>query len=200
MKMSKEAVSNIGIIGPVRFSYLNVFKPRMNNMKQPPVLQFSATLMVPKKANQFCPNPVAIIEQIKAMTKAGAELKGVKNPSSPLRDGDTELNNDGEPKFPGYWYITANADADSKLILVNGVRQPVTDGWNSGDWGKVRVAFSGNPKYTNIGVFLQAIQFLHKDEALGGSSASADDFEVVENADGVGVKDDEYDPFADSED
>ena len=128
--MSNEA-TNIGIIGPVRFRYMNVFKPRMNNLKQPPVMQYSVTLMIPKKANDFCKDPIKICEQIKEMVKAGAELKGVKAPVSPFRDGDKETNNNGDPKFPGYWYVVASADADTKLILVDGARNPVTDGWNS---------------------------------------------------------------------
>ena len=46
------------VIGPVRFSYMSVFKPRLREKDGgEKVPEYSAVLLVPKKPNEFCPDP-----------------------------------------------------------------------------------------------------------------------------------------------
>ena len=112
----------------------------------------------------------------------------------PIKDGDVELNKAGYPKQPGYWYVRAWCKADFPPLLIDGAKQPVTGGWQSGDWGYVQVQFWGYDKAGNAGISggLRAIQFVKHDEPLGSGQATPDDFDTVQ-----GDASAEFDPFAD---
>ena len=209
--MAQEATTTTQIIGPVRFSYLSVFKPRLNKVKQPPTPEYSVQLLIPKQPNKFCPNPEAIIAQIKEMVKtAGAAKFGATKYKVPLKDGDKIEEGDDEPRNPGYWTVRVSASAEYPPTLLDGQGMTAHGGWESGDWGKVKVKAWCYDNAGNKGVSLGlwAVQFLYKDEPLGSSSdpsVLAKEFGTVEDADrpevlaGVGpaVSGDEYDPFAD---
>lgn len=203
-----EKSKTIGIVGPVRLSYLNVFRPRKNGLKNDE-LEYSATLLIPKAPNQFCPDPKAVGSSLTEIIKNAAAEKfgeGAKGWRSPLKDGDTDLGEDGAPKNPGYYTVRCSCKADFPPVLIDGARNHVTSGFESGDWGKVKLSAwtydtSGNK---GISVGLRAVQFLYKDEPLGQSSdptAIANEFEEVPGAvlaaAIAGAVSDEYDPFAD---
>lgn len=205
--MSENKIPNEGIIGMVRFSYLNVFTTRLNENKQPAVYEYSVLLMIPKKPNEFNPNPVETVKKLNALIKAGLDSK-FKNGTpavwtNPLKDGDKDLNKDtGEPRNPGYWTISATAGEAFKPLLIDGARNPVTSGWQSGDWGMVKVRMFGYDAKGNKGVScgLKAIQFLRHDEPIGGGITTPDEFDEL-NGDAPltgapAQSDDEYDPFA----
>ena len=196
------------IVGPVRLSYMSVFQPRHNEIRNKD--EFSVTLLFPKVASKFQPNAEAEIDAIKeavktaARNKFGSDFKGLW--ASPLKDGDRELRkSDGEPKHPGYWYLGVRADIDYPPKLIDGDIKPAKSGaWESGDWGAVKIALYGYDSNGNKGVGsgLLAIQFLYKDEAFGGDGgANEEGFETVANAvksmSAGTVGADEYDPFAD---
>jgi len=191
------------IVGPVRLSYMNVFKPRANDLKEGKK-EYSVTLLIPKEATAECPAPKDELDGMKAILKGVAfEKWGNKIPPNlrnPIRDGDTETDSQGEPKAPGYWFMNVSAKEEYPPMLINGAREKVTEGWNSGDWGKVQLAFFAYDQKGNRGVSagLRAIQFTHHGDPLGGTSVSADNFDVVATAkpssDGAP---DGYDPFAD---
>jgi hypothetical protein len=197
----KQLSSKQIIIGPVRFSYLTVFKPRMNDLKTPPVAEYSAILLIPKDGNDFLKDPKAELQgfanAVKGVLLEHFNGKAPDGWLNPLKDGDKEKNTQGEPKCPGYWFIKATASAEYPPALVtsvNGQLVKVTDGWGSGDWGEVKLNLSGYAhKSGNKGVFcgLNAIKFTRKDVSLGGGAASADGFDV----DAPQSQDDDYDPF-----
>lgn len=192
------------IVGPVRFSYMHVFQPKSNDMKDG-AFEYSVTLLFPKENNEFQPEAKEEIAELrKALNSAVYAKWGDKPPAnlrSPLRDGDKEIDNQGEPKAPGYWFMNVSAKEQYKPLLIDGERNPVKEGWNSGDWGKVHISLFAYDQKGNKGVSagLRAVQFLFKGESLGGGQASADAFDVVktETVAGNGPAPDEYDPFAD---
>lgn len=197
-------------LGPVRFSYMNVFSPRKTDTGE---MQYGVVCLIPKTANGFCKDPQAEYDGVKSCILEAAKsdkLKGAKNWANPLKDGDKELNGNGEPKYPGYWYVGAKAftrdrEGNEKLgpVVKDGLGVPISahSGFVSGDWGKVVLYFSAYDTSGNKGVtaYLNAVQCLYKDEPF--AKGTGDEFEPVEDAHKVGAAvsaDDEYDPFADA--
>jgi hypothetical protein len=198
-------VDNSIIVGPVRLSYLNVFKPKEGLNGD---IEYSATILIPKNPTQQCPDPKALAKKIAEAVKAGLTAKFGKEPpkwDNPLRDGDKELDGNGQPKQEGYWFVRSKCKEEFPPVLIDGSRQMVTPqmGWKSGDWGMVKLSPYGYDQKGNQGVAfgLRAVQFLYSDESLGGSFdpvAVANEFDVVEGAARPGAPaGDEYDPFAD---
>lgn len=186
-----------GVVGPVRFSYLCVHEARPNNLKPNDPPKFEATLLVPKEANEFCPDPAAVLAKIKTLAKeAFDDFFGSKKPAnakSPVRDGD-EPNTSGEPRYPGYWFVKTTSAYQP--LLIDGYRNKVTDkeAWVSGDWGFVKIACFGYDQSGNQGVSvgLRAVQFVRKDEPFGTGGTSADEFDLHQTPGGG----DGFDPFA----
>jgi hypothetical protein len=180
---------------------MNVFKPRKNAEDKS---EFSAVLLIPKVANEFFKgNPSdeakGIYEQIKEV--AGMKFGSATKFTNPIKDGDKELGQEGEPKNPGYWYINAKCPADWPPALIDGEKNEVRSGWNSGDWGLVKVRFYAYDfrGKKGVGVGLKAIQFLYKDEPFGSSGSATDGFDTVAGAHKPEEEayDQEYDPFGD---
>lgn len=201
-----QAQPGVGIVGPVRLSYMNVFQPKENKFRQGES-EYSVTLLIPKLPNEFCSDPKAVGKRIKELEAAALEKKFTAKPpkyDSPLKDGDIETNGEGEPKHPGYWFMAARCGVDYPPMLIDGDRHTVTAGWNSGDWGLVKVSMYGyefNGR-KGVGVGLRAIQFTRHDEQFGsGAATSIDEFAVVEGADktapAASSEDTPYDPFQD---
>lgn len=192
------------IVGPVRLSYLNVFTPKVNDLKDG-AKEFSAVLLFPKENCAEQPKAVEEVNELRAALKAAVFAKwGDKPPAklrNPIRDGDEETDSQGEPKAPGYWFMNVSAKEMYPPLLVDGTRQEVRGGWNSGDWGNVQVSIFAYDQKGNRGVSagLRAIQFTHKGEAIGsGGAPTPDVFDVVAGAAPSTAKaPDEYDPFAD---
>lgn len=196
------------VLGPVRLSYLTVFKPRLNEMNSQ--MEYSVVLMIPKLADEagYLKNPPehikALADEIKSVLaeKFGTKIPG--NWKNPLRDGDKETNNDGEAKMPGHFFMTAKCKSEYAPLLIDGPKNKVTDGWNSGDYGivKFKLFAFDQPANKGVAVGLRAIQFLHKGESLGGGEPTDEGFETVATttqADGYDPRRDpnspEFDPF-----
>lgn len=198
-------------LGPVRFSFMNVFSPRKTDHGEP---QYSIVCLIPKKANDFCKDPEAEIEGLKSCIREAAKsdkLKNAKVWANPLKDGDKELNGEGNPRYPGYWYVSAKAftrdrEGNEKLgpVVKDGLGVPISarSGFVSGDWGKVVLYFSAYDTSGNKGVtaYLNAVQCLYKDEPF--AKGGGDEFEPVADAykptASVGAGEEKaYDPFAD---
>jgi hypothetical protein len=188
------------VIGPVRFAFLNIFKPREQLDGSH---GYDAVLLIPKEPGEFCDDPKAVGRKLTEMIKnAAGERQGKYD--SPLRDGDVEVSGEGVPKFPGYWFVRAKAREEYPPIVIDGQRSPVTarDGWTSGDWGNAKLSCYWYDKSgkRGVGVGLRGIQFLYKDDSFGVAD-SPEDFPVVEDADINAAANDrgyeeDYDPFS----
>jgi len=188
------------LVGPCRFSYLTVFKPRKNDLNDE--MEYSVRLLIPKQPNDKCADPKAVAKMIADSIKVAKDEKipDAKVWDNPFRDGDTELDSNGEPKEPGYWYINAKAKAEYPPDAVDAKRNKVTAemGWQSGDWGKAVVTFYGyDNKKKGVGCGLRGIQFLYKDEALGGGGSVTHMFQEEQGDDPTAMAGDPYDPFGD---
>lgn len=177
------------IVPNVRLSYLSVFHPRKNTLRNNEE-EFSATLLIPKAPNTFCPDPLGTLKALREATQKALILKFKEVPkkyADCLLDGDVETDNDGESKHPGYWFISTRAGVEYPPVLLDGKRAPVLDAkaWVSGDWGNVKLSFFGydfeNKKGVSAG--LRAIQFTKKDEPFGSDQspeATRGEFDEVE--------------------
>lgn len=196
-----KATPGVGIVGPVRFSYLTVFKPRQNPNKEGVVMEYSVTMMIPKEPNEFCPDPKSVGKAVSTLINEALTAFFPTVPpkwTNPLQDGDTETDAEGRPKHPGYWFVRAWAGEEYPPLLIDGGRNKVTEGWQSGDWGMVKVSFYGYDKKGNKGVSggLRAVQFLRHDTPLGSAGVSPDEFAEVAGDSGLSQTSGDMDPFA----
>lgn len=191
----KKLTETVVIIGPARISYANVFKPRHNDLSKKD--EYSCVLLIPKTANDKMPDPATEVKELRASIKAAVESKfpGIDKTKwdNPLKDGDIETNDEGEPKFPGYFFIRAKACAEYPPLVIGPDRSPVGGGWDSGDWAKVKVSLYAWEFAAKKGVSagLRAVQFVFHDEKFGGGGNSIDGFDEEKNGPA------EIDPFAD---
>lgn len=170
------------VFGPVRFSYLNVFEPRMHKQKKR--LQYSASLLIPKKPVEgFCEDPKKLVDFIKAQsTDAITKLcKGVppKYADWVLQDGDTVTNDLGVPKFPGYWFINASSEASRPPAVIDNFGKEITDhkSFLSGHWGMAKIdiyAMENSDVPKGVYCKLLAVQKKKEDETF---AADHDSFE-----------------------
>lgn len=191
------------IVGPVRLSYLSVFAPRKSTLNDN--TEFTCTLLIPKQPTPQCADPKALLDRVKAHCKAIITEKwGTKPPAglrSPIRDGDTDLDGNGQPRQPGYWFIRASSSDAYPPLTIDGDRNVVTrdSGWDSGDWGYVKIGGYPYDAAGNRGVSmgLYGVQFTVRDEHFG-SRTTADEFEKVGVSGAPSSSSaDEYDPFED---
>ncbi len=172
MKLLNEE-GTLVIVPNVRLSYMQVFAPRLNKLREEE--EFSAVLLIPKEPTPgFCQDPLGTLKDIRETINRAAKAKFKEVPKkleTCLLDGDTETDNEGDPKHPGYWFISTRAKKDYPPILLDAARKPVIDAkeWVSGDWGNCKLSFYGYDFEGKKGVStsLRAIQFTKKDTPFG---------------------------------
>jgi hypothetical protein len=184
----KKLTETIVILGPVRLSYLNVFKPRMNNLRKSE--EYSTCLLIPKVPNDKCADPNSLLKSVREVIETALKEKFKEVPKkyeTCLLDGDAETDNDGNAKHPGYWFISTRSSVDYPPVLIDAKRQPVLDAtsWVSGDWGNAKLSFFGYEFEGKKGVStsLRALQFTKKDEPFGATldpESVAKEFDEVE--------------------
>lgn len=175
-------------IGPVRFSYANVFSPRKNEDGTDG--KYGVQLLIPKADKEA----VAMINKaFEAAKQAGVASKfegkmpaSLKNKTTPLRDGDEEK--EGEEVYEGMWFINTNSPTKPGVrVLENGTMSEALDGddFYSGCWGAATINFyaykvSGN---TGVAAGLNNVIKTKDDSRLGGGqSADADFNDMVDSA------------------
>ena len=177
-------------VGPVRFSYANVFSPRKNEDGTDG--KYGVQLLIPKSDKQAVEMINAAFEAAK---KAGAASKwdgkipaALKAKTTPLRDGDIEK--EGEEVYEGMWFInTSSPTKPGVRVLENGTICEAldSDDFYSGCWCAATINFypykvSGN---TGVACGLNNVVKTKDDERLGGgSSADADFSDMVDAAAG----------------
>lgn len=154
--------------GTVRFSYLNVFKPKAFSEGGPE--KYSVVLLIPKDDKKTV---AAIKKAVEEAKKAGVQDKWKgKVPANlwnPLRDGDEEKA-DEHPEYAGMYFLTAKSD--TKPILLDEYKDEILDQTElySGCWGRAAISFfayDNNSK--GIGAGLNALQKKRDDEPFGNA-------------------------------
>lgn len=157
-------------IGEVRFSYANVFAPRVNTSGQS---KYSCSILIPKENEEA----VRLVREAIAATQENGKTSiwGGKVPKPcriPLRDGDLEKD---DPVYAGCWFINASANEDKRpkvKVSEDGITSDALDGeeFYSGCYGIAVLNFfpygrSGN---NGVGAGLNMVIKTRDGERLGG--------------------------------
>jgi hypothetical protein len=175
-------------VGPVRFSYANVFTPRKNEDGTDG--KYGVQLLIPKSDTATV---AAINAAFEAAKKAGATSKwegkipaALKATTTPLRDGDIEK--EGEEVYEGMWFINTNSPTKPGVrVRENGAISEAldSDDFYSGCWGAATINFfpykvSGN---TGVAAGLNNVIKTKDADRLGGSRSAESDFnDMVDEA------------------
>lgn len=180
------------ITGKVRVSYWKADIGETNKLNGKH--EFSTQLLIDK-------DDAETVNAIKAAAKAALTEKFgdriPKNIRNPLRDGDTETNQDGSPKGPAYeGKFFMNVKSTKRPGIVDTKGRELADGKiKSGDY--VRVSLNSYP-YSNAGnngvaFGLNNVLFVEEGESLGqGRSSAYDDFGITASAADSTVSDDDW--------
>ena len=182
------ANTNVVTKTPVRLSYVHLNEPRKNDNGEE---KYGAVLLIPK-------TDTATVKQINDAIAAarvagvGAGLRGAANFLSPLRDGDGQRPRGGDygPECKGCWVLSTSSKRQPKVVdrRVQPILDP--DEIYSGMWAIVDINFAcfSVPSNSGITCYLNNVQKIRDDEALGGSAARPEDvFTAVEDDDGLGL-------------
>jgi hypothetical protein len=168
------------VTGKVRGSYVNVFRPRLNDLSGQE--EYSLSILIPKSDK-------ATVGKIKAAIESASMSKWNGKPPAnmrvPLRDGDAEKPD--EEAYQNHYFI--NLKSKDKPGIVDKDRQEVlsSDEFMSGDYCRVSMNAFGYEQKGNRGVSfgLNNIQVIGKGQPLGGRGRAEDDFDNYEDTDGA---------------
>jgi len=181
-----------------RFSYLHALTPKEN--KQNGKNEYSVVALIPKTS----PDGEAIRKIIDELKNETWLSKGKRLPPkfwNPLRDGDTDCKQNGDPYGPecaGHYIVSAKRDDKKAPDVVGTMRDAegklirLTDKQiKSGDYGRISINLSAYTKGdSGVGAYINNIQLVTQGEALGGGADADDDFGSYDDDEGG------YDPLA----
>lgn len=188
-------------IGPVRVSFPDLVKPRVNDINGK--TQYGIQVWLPKgqTAPDIAPNAVAEATAFKQAMDATFAEKFGKNakPTTDkpiMQDGDQALRkSDGTPKAPGYWMFRASCNEEHQPPTFDGRGNPIhPKEIYGGCWAYVTIslfAYEHKVGGRGVGAGLRAVQFYKNGERFGGG----DDFdmEALDGADEIGTTPDTTD-------
>lgn len=162
-------------IGPVKVCYVNVFEARSSFEGTEP--KFSVRILIDKTdpnleelltgVNKAIANAVSISKE-KGKFSKGFPATG----KIPLKDGDLNLNGDGNPVHPGYWYMDAKAQESDKPGVVDIHHNPIMDKSEvySGCYAVLSLAMYGYDAPANKGISCGLSHFMKVSdgEPMGG--------------------------------
>lgn len=179
--MAKLTNNTTVVTNKVRLGYVHVLEPHAFEGQEE---KYSVQVMIPKEDTET-------IDLVKKATlnvfedAKGSKLKGVKKPKSPLRDGDDELNDDGEPRVPGHYFM--NISSKKKPVVVkksDGMTVQTNDSGDvySGVYAFVSMNFFAYNTAGNKGISagLNNIMTTCKGEAFGGGTSVSEDFDDLD--------------------
>lgn len=198
--MTNQVNSTRIVTGEVRFSYVNLLKPRESQYGGDP--KFSTTILVPK-------SDVATKQRIDAAIEAAKQLgkskvwNGVIPPmvATPVHDGDGVRPSDGMPfgeECKGHWVFTASSKADRALTIVDVTGQEIINPTEiySGMYGRIAINFApyAQAGKKGIGCYIsQNVQKTRDGEPLGSSApAATDDFGAPQQSYGQAPQQQQY--------
>lgn len=182
--MTNQAQPTRVVTGEVRFSYVNLLKPRAS--QQGGEEKYSVTILIPKSDFATKQRIDAAIEAAKQLGKSKS-WNGVIPPmvAIPLHDGDGVKPSDGMPfgeECKGHWVLSASTKVDQPPKIVDINANPIIDPTEvySGMYGRIAINFGpySNAGKKGVGCYISTnVQKTRDGEPLGSSApAAADDF------------------------
>lgn len=163
----------------VRFSYVNLLKPRESRFGGDP--KYSTTILIPKSD---IATKQAIDNAIAAAIELGRQKKwnGVVPPvvPTPIHDGDG-VKQDGTPfgdECKGHWVLTASSSVDQPPRIVDANLNPIMDATEiySGMYGRIALNFAPYNSHgkKGIGCYISTnVQKTRDGEPLGATAPDA---------------------------
>lgn len=193
MAKTNESASTKVVTGEVRFSYAHVFEPASIEGSEP---KYSVSILIDKNDKKTLSRVKAAIEAAK---QAGVSKFGGKVPANlklPLRDGDTEREDD--EVYAGKYFINANAKTKPGIVDKGGNPIIDTTEFYSGCYGHASITFYAFNTSGNKGIAcgLNNLMKTRDGEMLGGRASAEDDFaDLIDEDFGDDGFDDETDIF-----
>ncbi|WP_346349439.1 DUF2815 family protein [Lactococcus petauri] len=167
------------ITGIVRLSFVNLLEKGETPSGD---MKYSTQIWIPKEDTVTLGKIENAIEAAKESGKAKWGGKIPANLNQPLRDGDEEVNDDGESKVPGHYFM--NCSSINKPGIIDRFKQPVDDPERvySGVYARVSINFFGYSAAGNKGISggLNNVQIIKDGEFLGGRASADADFDEFE--------------------
>ena len=149
--------------------------------------RYSVSVLIPKSDTQTVK---AINEAIDAAIEEGVAKFGGKKPNKaaiklPLRDGDTERDDEAYKAYKGHYFNNANSTTPPQLVDKQVKTSLDRNEVYSGCYARVSLNFYAFNSNGNKGVAcgLGNIQKIRDGESLGGRSSATDDFSTVADDD-----------------
>lgn len=164
--------------GPVRLSYPNIFKPKMNDQG---VEKYSASFLIPKK------DKATILKLQKAVKSVFVNSKDILKTDNfkslkhtAIRDGDEERSED--EAYEGMYFVNANSDMPPGVLNEKKEKALGPTEIYPGCWVYASITlFAFNKKGNRgIGVGLNNIMKCKDDEPLSGRASAESDFADIE--------------------
>lgn len=167
-------------LGEVRFCYVHVFSPKMNDDGTPG--KYSIQVLIPKTDTQTIELIQSCLEAAKqngVSTKWNGKMPPASKLKLPLRDGDEEKPDAEE--YQGMYFFNANSPtAPGVRVLENGVVSEALDDedFYSGCFGCITVGFYPYNQSGNVGVAagLNNVIKTRDGEKLSGGHTAEEDF------------------------
>jgi hypothetical protein len=161
------------VTGKVRFSYANVFEPKVGMDGGTP--KYSVSILIPKSDKEGVAKIQKAFEECKASNAAYFGGSVPKMLKGGLRDGDTEREDEA---YAGHFFI--NANSAQKPDIIDASKEKLFDNseFYSGCFGRASVTFYPYSAAGSKGIAcgLNNLQKLEDGEKLGGGSSAAADF------------------------
>jgi hypothetical protein len=169
------------VTGKVRFSYANVWEPKVPMGGG--AAKYSVSLLIPKSDKKTVK---AITDAIEAAKQEGKTKWGGKIPAkmhTPLRDGDEERGDD--PVYAGHYFINATSKTQPGIVDRKVQKIIVQSEFYSGCYGSASINFYPFDTNGNRGIAcgLNNLQKLEDGEPLGGATRAEDDFKPAADDD-----------------
>lgn len=164
-------------IGEVRFSYAHVFEPQKDDEGKD---KYSVAVLWPKTATaitKLVEEAVAAAKEKGKTSKWGGKIPA--NAKSPIRDGDTEREDD--EAYAGMYFLNCSSKQKPGVrVLENGkvVEALDMEDFYSGCWGAVTLNFFPYDSKGNkgVGAGLNNVIKTRDDERLAGGASADQDF------------------------
>jgi len=166
------------VTGKVRFSFVNVFKPRKEEDSDRET--YGLMILIPKKDKTTLAKIEAAIEAVKDDPKSKEKWgsKFLSSMRTPLRDGDEERDTEAHPEYKGHYFINANTSMKPQVVDADRDEILDTNELYSGCYGRISMNFYPFKQKGGVGIAagLNNVQKLADGEPLSGRSTAEDDF------------------------
>lgn len=212
--MSKtKSVSGEAIkLSKVRLSFPQLHEAVSNKSFPDSPPAFSAAFLLDPKDPAHMEILKKINAEIKRLRKEAWDLDGKPHPKEetkgfPFGKGDTKVNDSGEvyKGYEGMYFVSARSPEKSRPRTLNANKQDITDPkeiekmFYGGCYVTASINFwiQNNAAGKAVRCGLRGVQFYKDGEAFGGGRAADDEFDDLEEDDGLGLDGDGADGFDD---